>query len=173
MVTAPWSACAIIASEEGMAESSSPAKEKVHRFTVGGVWTGDATGCGKVQLPQGNLSIPIGGAKELGGCGVGANPEELLLAAIAACFLNTWAIFLTKLNLSYAEPAVRISGELGPDPSGGFKMLGATIHALVPRGLLADQKAEVEKTLQLAEKYCIISKVAKAAMPMRVEIERV
>ncbi len=34
-------------------------------------------------------------------------------------------------------------------------------------------EAYIQKTLQLAEKYCIISKVAKAAMPVDVAIEEV
>ena len=147
------------------------ADEKVHLFTVSATWSGDAQGCGTLQLPQGNLSLPVGGSKMLGGCGVGANPEELMLGAIAACFINTWAIFIKKLNLAYADPAVRVSGELGPDPAGGFKLRKATIHARVPAALLAGQKALVEKTLSLAEKYCIISKIAKAAMPVEVAVE--
>jgi organic hydroperoxide reductase OsmC/OhrA len=154
-----------------MTDSSSTAAEKTHLFTIRGTWSGDGTGCGMLQLPQGNLSMPIGGARELGGCGIGANPEEILLAAVGACFLNTWAIFLKKLDVPYADPVIRVSGALGPDPAGGYKMLGATIHAAVPRALLAERKPDVEKTLQLAEKYCIISKVAKAAMPVKVELE--
>jgi peroxiredoxin-like protein len=155
-----------------MAETSAP-QQGIHNFMVTATWSGDGTGCGQLRLPEGDLQIPIGGSKKLGGCGVGANPEEILLGAVAACFLNTWAIFLRKLNVAYQEPAVRVSGDLGPDPAGGFKMLKATIHALVPRALLADQREPVEKTLQLAEKYCITSKVARAAMPVKVEMEEV
>jgi len=144
-----------------------------HLFTASAVWSGDGAGCGTLKLPQGSISFAIGGSKALGGCGIGANPEELLFGAVAACFVNTWAIFLKKLNVGYAEPAVRVSGTLGPDPAGGFKLLDATIHARVPASLLAGQKTQVEKTLTLAEKYCITSKVAKAAMPLSVVIEEV
>jgi organic hydroperoxide reductase OsmC/OhrA len=149
------------------------ADQERHVFTANAVWSGDGMGCGTVKLPQGDITLAIGRSKALGGCGIGANPEELMLGAIAACFVNTWAIFLKKLNIGYAEPAVRVSGTLGPDPAGGFKLLDATIHARVPAPLLAGQKAQVEKTLTLAEKYCIISKVAKAAMPLSVVIEEV
>lgn len=144
---------------------------KVHLFTVSATWSGDAQGCGTLQLPQGDLSIPIGGSKLLGGCGLGANPEELMLGAIAACFINTWAIFIKKLSLDYTEPAVRVSGELAPDSAGGFKLQKAVIHARVPAALLAASKEQVEKTVSLAERYCIISKVAKAAMPVEVTVE--
>ena len=156
---------------------SGPAPEKkgqdTHEFTISATWFGDAMGCGTLKLPQSDLTVPIGGAKVLGGCGVGANPEELMLAAIGACFLNTWAIFLKKLGVAYAEPALRVSGTLGADPAGGFKLLSATIVAIVPAQLLAEQRPQIEKTLALAEKYCIISKVARAAMPVGVVVEEV
>ena len=142
-------------------------------FEVSAVWSGDGAGSGHVRLADGTSDVPIAGAARLGGAGGAANPEELLLAAVAACFVNTWAIFLRKLQVAYAEPALRVTGTLSNDPAGGFRMSGAVIHVRVPGALLATEKAKVEKTLALAEKYCIISKVARAAMPVTVEIEPV
>ena len=149
------------------------ADDETQHYSVFATWSGDGSGCGTMKLPQGELTVPIGGAKALGGCGVGTNPEELLLAGVAACFVATWAIFLKKLDVGYAEPSVSVSGELGKDPAGGYKMLSASIRARVPSPLLAEKRAAVEKTLQLAEKYCIVSKVARAAMPVTVAIEEV
>ena len=146
---------------------------ETQEFSVAATWSGDGSGCGTLKLPQGNVTVPIGGAKALGGCGVGANPEELLLASVGACFVSTWAIFLKKLDIGYAEPSVSVDGVLGKDPAGGYKMLSAVIRARVPVSLLSEKRSAVEKTLQLAEKYCIVSKVAKAAMPVTVEIEEV
>ncbi len=146
--------------------------DEIHRFEVNAAWTGDAAGAGQADLPEG-AAIAFAGAIPLGGSGGKANPEELLLTSLAACFLNTWAIFLKKLGLAYAEPTVRVEGELGKDPAGGFRMQRAVIHARVPAVLLGDQKAQVEKTLALAEKYCIISKTVRAAMPLTIEIEAV
>ena len=143
-----------------------------HHFEINAAWCGDGTGSGNALLPEG-ASIAFAGATVLGGSGGRANPEELLLTALAACFLNTWAIFLKKLAIGYAEPAIRIEGELGTDPAGGFRMEKAVIHARVPSALLADSKAQVEKTLALAEKYCIVSKVIRASMALSVEVEAV
>ena len=147
--------------------------EKNQEFTVFATWSGDGTGCGTMKMPQGDVTVPIGGARALGGCGIGSNPEELLLASIGACFVNTWAIFLKKLDIGYAEPSVSVDGVLGKDPAGGFKMLGATVRARVPASLNAEKRDAVAKSLGLAEKYCIISKVAKAAMPLTVKVEEV
>lgn len=150
-----------------------PTEESEQVFAVSAVWSGDGGGSGEVRLADGSLPVPIAGSRELGGSGGAANPEELLLSAVAACFINTWAIFLKKLGVSYAAPAIRVRGNLGKDPAGGFRMTGAVIQARVPASLLAGEKAKIEKTLALSEKYCIISKVARAAMPVSVEIESV
>jgi organic hydroperoxide reductase OsmC/OhrA len=153
-----------------MAESS---KEEVQHYAVGVTWSGDGMGCGEIAAGGGTVKIPIGGSMDLGGCGKGANPEELLLAAVGACFVNTWAIFLKKLNVTYAEPSLRVTGDLGKDPAGGFKMISTKIHARVPSSLLKDRNADIQKTLALAEKYCITSKVVRAAIPVEVVVEEV
>jgi organic hydroperoxide reductase OsmC/OhrA len=148
-----------------MAES-----DTTHRFESSASWKGDGSGSGEVRVSDGQVAVPIAGATSLGGSGGKANPEELLLSAIGACFANTWAIFLKKLAVPYDAPAVRVTGELGSDPAGGFRMQKAVVQASVPADILAADRAKVEKTLALAEKYCIISKVARAAMPLTVEI---
>lgn len=148
-----------------------PENDETHSFRVHAGWSGDGAGSGEVTVNDGAFAIPVAGAVSLGGSGGKANPEELLLAAVAACFANTWAIFLKKLGIAYAEPTLRVDGDLAADPAGGFRMQKIVIHARVPAALLAEQRAQIQKTLQLAEKYCIISKVGRAAMPVTVEIE--
>lgn len=144
---------------------------EIHRFEAATTWSGDATGSGEVRVSGGRFAVPIAGDVALGGSGGKANPEELLLSAIGACFANTWAIFLKKLAVPLSDTSLTVSGELGPDPAGGFRFTKAVIRPRVPAALLAADRAKVEKTLSLAEKYCIISKVARAAMPLSVEIE--
>jgi organic hydroperoxide reductase OsmC/OhrA len=147
--------------------------EEIHRFEVDLAWTGDGLGSGQAEASEGDAPIVFAGATVLGGSGGHANPEELLLTAVGACFVNTWAIFLKKLGLAYAEPTLRVSGELGKDPAGGFRMQKVAIHARVPAALLSGQRSQVEKTLALAEKYCVVSKVVRAGIPMEVAVEEV
>jgi len=144
-------------------------EEAPHRFRVSVTWEGDAAGSGEVRAAEA-VVIPIGSATSLGGSGRGTNPEELLLSAIGACFVGTWAIFLKKLGIAYAEPSLSVGGTLEKDPDGGFRMSGIEITCAVPSPLLEREGEAVAKTLKLAEKYCIISKVARASMPVRVTI---
>jgi len=143
---------------------------QTHRFEVSASWSGDGAGRGEVRVGD-TVAVPIAGAVVLAGSGRGANPEELLLAATAACFVNTWAIFLKKLGVPYSEPSLSASCEVGPDPAGGFRVTALSLRARVPADLLAAHRPAVEKTLSLAEKYCIISKVVRAGVPMKVEID--
>ncbi len=127
---------------------------------------------GASQLPDAGVSIPIAGAREADGPAA-ANPEELLLAALADCFVNTWAIFLKKLQIGYAEPAVRVTARLEDDPAGGFRLTDAVIRPRVPAHLLETDGSKIAKSLELSERYCIVSKVVRSAMPVRVEVESV
>ena len=97
----------------------------------------------------------------------------MLLAALGTCWVGTWAIFLKKLGVAYEDPKIRLTGELGKDPAGGFRMTGIKVFARVPAALLAANRAAIEKTVALAERYCIISKVAKASMPVEAVIEEI
>ena len=147
-------------------------KEDFHEFRVAVTWDGDASGTGSVS-GAGAFTIPIGSSAELGGSGKGANPEELLLSAIGTCFIGTWAIFLKKLGIAYAEPSLSVGGTLEKDPAGGYRMTGVEITCAVPESLLEEQRGTIEKTLKLAEKYCIISKVVRTAMPVSVRIAEI
>ncbi len=146
--------------------------EEIHRFEIDAAWSGDGAGSGEARYPEGS-PVVFAGSTVLGGSGGRANPEELLMTALASCFLNTWAIFLKKLAVGYAEPTLRASCEVGPDPAGGFRIRKASLHVRVPAALLAGQRAAVEKTIALAEKYCIVSRAIRAAMPLEVALEEV
>jgi lipoyl-dependent peroxiredoxin len=144
--------------------------DEIHRFAIRAAWTGDGAGSGRAELPEGD-PVSFAGATVLGGSGGRANPETLFLSALSACFLNTWAIFLKKLNLAHPDPSVEASCEVGKDPAGGFRIQKAAMRVRVPKALLDAERAQVEKTVALAEKYCIVSKLTRAAMPLEVTIE--
>ncbi len=131
-----------------------------HEFTASATWT-PSERTGALASGTGHLSTSFGGAPSLGGRADRTNPEELLLGALLACFVQTWAIFLTKLRLPIESPRVDGTLELGVDPAGGYRVEKIDLRAFVPATLLAERDADVAKTLQLAEKYCIVSKAVK------------
>ena len=131
-----------------------------HRYTATVTWDAKER-AGALAVGAGARATPGGGALSLRGRGDLTNPEELLLGALVACFVQTWAIFLAKLRVPVESPRVDGTLELGADPAGGFRVTRIDLAAHVPSGLLDERAADVAKTLQLAEKYCIVSKAVK------------
>jgi osmotically inducible protein OsmC len=139
----------------------------VQVFTIAATWD-PAAKRGTLETEDGSLKTAHIGAKSLGGGNGAPNPEELLLAAVSACFIQTWGIFLGKLQVPIAVPALDSSCELDKDPAGGFRVTKVDLAARVPAELWESRRADVEKTLSLAEKYCIVSKAVKGSLALSV-----
>lgn len=136
-------------------------EETAHAFRVTATWDVHAKK-GEVSSETAALATAHAGAPVLGGIGGATNPEELLGGAISTCFVQTWAIFLEKLRLPMEHPVVRAAVTIDKDPAGGFRVTRIDLAPHVPAALWDARRADLEKTLQLAEKYCIVSKAVRA-----------
>jgi organic hydroperoxide reductase OsmC/OhrA len=136
-------------------------------FTIAATWD-PVSKEGTLENADGSLRIVHAAAASLGGKAGVPNPEELLLAAVASCFVQTWAIFLAKLQVPIEKPALDGSCEVDKDPAGGFIVTKMNLAPRVPQALWESRRADVEKTLALAEKYCIVSKAVKGSMALTV-----
>ena len=129
-------------------------------FSISSSW--DPSGKeGSLASGSGTLSTPFGGAPSLGGRADRTNPEELLLAALVACFVQTWAIFLAKLKLPVERPVLDGRCALEKDPAGGHRISTFVLAPRVPKEVWEARRGDVEKTLELAEKYCIVSRAIR------------
>ncbi len=146
--------------------------EGTSTYSISASWKSAAKE-GLLSNGDGTLAIPHAGAPALGGKAGTPNPEELLLAAVAACFVQTWAIFIEKLRLEIPEPRLDGVATMEKDPGGGFKVTAIALAPHVPSALLESRKTDVDKTLSLAEKYCIVSKAVKASLALTVEAKAV
>ncbi len=133
-----------------------------HVYRVSSSWT-PAEKQGHLTSGSGTLSTPFGAAPSLGGRADRTNPEELLLAALEACFVQTWAIFLSKLKVPIEKPVLDGRCELEKDPAGGFRVARLLLVPHVAKALWDERHDDIEKTLELAEKYCIVSKAVRGS----------
>ena len=132
-----------------------------HDFPITATWDVNEKK-GRVSSADDSLSATHSGATALGGIGVATNPEELLGAAVSTCFVQTWAIFLAKLKIPHETPGVAATVRVDADPAGGFRVTSIEVRPRIPAALFEEHRAALEKTLSLAEKYCIISKAVRA-----------
>ncbi len=138
-----------------------------HTFTIAATWD-PALKEGTLGNADGSLRLVHAAAASLGGKTGMPNPEEMLLAAVSTCFVQTWAIFLAKLQIPIAAPALDGACEVEKDPAGGFRVTTMSLAPHVPAALWEARRADVEKSLALAEKYCIVSKAVKGSLALSV-----
>lgn len=87
-----------------------------------------------------DISIPT----DLGGPGVGTNPEELLLAAAAGCYLITLRTILTNRGVSYSQIELNSRGFVENDH--GLRFDRIEHHPLI----VLESSADEDKVKQLA-----------------------
>jgi organic hydroperoxide reductase OsmC/OhrA len=131
-----------------------------HVFHASASWSPEAKE-GRLKNGDGTFAVPFSAAPSLGGKNGFANPEELLLSALAACFVQTWAICLAKLKVPIESPLLDGSCEVDKDPDGGYRVTKFDLVPHVPKAVWDARQEDVEKSLSLAEKFCIVSKAVR------------
>lgn len=127
-----------------------------HHFQTTATWTGGLEGNGSFTAH--GLESRFSAPKNLGGAGVGTNPEELLLGAASTCFLITLAAVLSRRKIPFVRLALKSELEVVVD--GGLK---ATRVLHFPRVQLAagtDElvQAETLKAIEAAEANCLVAR---------------
>ena len=94
------------------------------------IYTAEAlsTGAGRdghVRSSEGTLDLDLGVPKEMGGSGVGANPEMLFAAGYAACFHSAMQGVARATKVSLGDSSVGASVGIGPNDAGGYAL---TVH---------------------------------------------
>jgi peroxiredoxin-like protein len=136
---------------------------KVHTFTISGTWSADNLNVGSIHTPamQVQFSIP----SDLGGPGVGTNPEEMLLGAASGCYLITLGAILQKRKVSYTK--IELTSEAFIEVDGGLR-----IDRLEHRPTIyldeAVEEGRVETLAEHAEHACMVSSALRGNVKVTV-----
>src|SRR6478752_2816942 len=79
-----------------------------HHFHLQANWPGGRNEVGTIE--SGQLKTKISIPKEMGGPGVGTNPDEMLLGAAATCYLITLAAMMERSHLPVQELSLESEG---------------------------------------------------------------
>lgn len=77
-------------------------------FTSNGSWHGSWNGGGQIQTKSFETGLAVDSA--MGGTGAGTNPDELLLSALASCYVITLGIGLDKEGIDYHHISIHSRG---------------------------------------------------------------
>ena len=117
----------------------------------------------------GSIEIDVESAAEFGGSGQGLNPEEMFVAAINGCLMNTFFYFTQKFKIETLSYNSQASGQLEKQ-SDGFRFTSVEIRAKVqlPKGEFTEK---IQEAGHLAEKYCLVSKSVACPVDYQLEVE--
>ncbi|MCP3780582.1 OsmC family protein [Paenibacillus sp. MZ03-122A] len=139
-----------------------------HTFLLKADWNGGRNSDGYIEAGQLRTAISI--PAEMGGPGVGTNPDEMLLGAAATCYLITLAAMMERASLPVASLALESEGIV--DVTNNIFTYRRIVHR--PQVQLAADATEsqIEQALRLAEQAetsCMISRAVAGNVALSTE----
>lgn len=131
----------------------------IHRTQLRAKWQGGLRGSGVLESE--GFETHYSAAKDLGGSGVGANPEEILLAASGGCLLITLAAVLERSGIEFERLDIESEMELLVDK-------GMTVKTIRHFPRVSGATAPIDEALKRAEEFCLVSKAMKGNVAIEV-----
>ena len=104
-------------------------------------------------------TVPIG----LGG----AAPYDLLTMALSSCLYSTFLDIMAKKKIEFGGAEIDVAGETRDDVPTTLKYCKVTVRV---KKLATDSKAGVEKSFELATKYCSVYQTLSKVSQMDWEV---
>ncbi|MEK4040994.1 MULTISPECIES: OsmC family protein [Paenibacillus] len=139
-----------------------------HPFVLNAVWNGGRNSDGTIEAGQLKTQISI--PKEMGGPGVGTNPDEMLLGAAATCYLITLAAMLERAGLTTSE--LTLTSEATVDVTNNIFTYEAIKHSPLITLTKDASQDDIDKTIRIAHKAegsCMISRAVAGNVEITTE----
>lgn len=126
-------------------------------------WNGGLSGSGHLKAEDfaSKISLP----SDFGGRNEGATPEDLLISALASCYLITFGIILEKNNVAYSD--LRITATLETSTEFPPKVQTAHLNSFIATD--ADE-AVVRGFAERAETICVISQALSGNVLKKIDV---
>lgn len=138
-----------------------------HIYEIISEYAGGLNGKGRIQ--GSGLEVSFSAPSDLGGLGLGTNPEELLAAASSACFLITFAATCQFQKINYARVTNRTEVQADND-KGKLRILAINHFPVV---YVSESNPEdlkkVEGALGRAESMCMVSQALQPNVRLNVK----
>ncbi len=124
--------------------------------------TSEWVGNGRTKTEIGGMEVEVDNPLSVSPMGAPKNvtwPEQLLPAAMAACFITTMSSISERLRMHPEVIRVTVKPLLARDIDGGFKFekMFITVEVSLPR----EEVSKAERLIELTHSYCLISKALK------------
>jgi peroxiredoxin-like protein len=143
-----------------------------HLYPVHVEWVGGRDGQGTVGLVKATHNTPLAVPTEFHGSGVGTSPEELLAAAIGACYAATFGIVAEHRKVPVAALDVNAIGQVEQDgPKLTYTGITLKVRLRMAPGTSEEQRQQAIELAMRADKYCVVTNAVRSSLEVRVEPE--
>ncbi|PRH77011.1 Ohr subfamily peroxiredoxin [Streptomyces solincola] len=122
---------------------------------------------GRAVSSDGQIDLPLGFPKAMGGDDQGTNPEQLFAAGYAACFASALGLVARQSRTDVSDVSITAEVSLGKDADGGFG-LAVVLRAELPDHLQGDAG---QALLEKAHATCPYSKATRGNIPVELVVE--
>ena len=137
---------------------------------MGNIYTAVATTSGRdgrAVSSDGKLDVRLSMPVEMGGDGVGTNPEQLFAAGYAACFATSMKLVAPHQDLDVSDASVTAEVGLAPNGAGGYE-LNVTLRVELPADVTPQAAREL---LAATHQVCPYSNATRGNIPVDLVIE--
>ena len=139
-------------------------KEKLH-YHAHSAWDKETGG----SADTGNFHVPFDMPEEYGGKEIAPCPDQLFLAGITGCLMNTFLFYKNELGAETLDIKVDADAEITLMTPHGYRMTGIDIRIDVRSD---EENHELNrKCAENARDFCHITKSIEASIPTKVDIK--
>ena len=102
------------------------------------------------------------------GRGVGPNPGQLLLAAVAACMTDSLVFALRKFGLDAGRLQTQARAQIGRNEAGRQRVLGIQVDLQLAQ--LPPEAAKLDRVLGQFEQFCTVGQSVAQGIPTLVRV---
>lgn len=103
------------------------------------------------------------------GEGAGPNPARLLGAAVGSCMSASLLFCLRRARIDVAELRTTVEGKLVRNEAGRLRI--GELRVKIHPGVDPDDRARMERCLELFEDFCIVGQSVRQGIELHVEVE--
>ncbi|GAA4921000.1 organic hydroperoxide resistance protein [Streptomyces coeruleoprunus] len=123
---------------------------------------------GRAVSSDGQIDLPLGFPKSLGGNGQGTNPEQLFAAGYAACFASAMGAIGRQEKIDVKDASVTAEVSIGKDAADGGFGLSVVMRVELPEHLQGEAGRDL---LEKTHAYCPYSKATRGNIAVELVIE--
>jgi Ohr subfamily peroxiredoxin len=120
---------------------------------------------GRVTTSDSSFTLDVAVPKELGGTGLGTNPEQLFAAGFSACFHSALHAVARTQKIKLTDSSVGGRVEIGPNGDGGYQL--AVLLEVVLPGI---EPQQAQALADAAHRVCPYSNATRGNIDVTVTV---